>query len=83
VVGRPGKFWPRFGALEEISPELSVEIGDFGIGSDSPILLDYWQDRSKPTVIRLHWRKPQPNVWVRCAGNVDEFADMLALDTSR
>lgn len=83
LVDGPGKFWARFGALEEISPELSVQIGDFSIGSDSPILLDYRQDRSKPTVIRLQWRKPQPNVWVRCAGSFEEFADMLGLDTSR
>ena len=47
------KFWVRFGALEQISPELSVLIGDFGLGSDSPILLDYRLDVSNPAVIRL------------------------------
>jgi len=76
-------FWSRFGALEEISPELCVDIGDFGLGSDSPILLDYRQDRSNPAVIRLQWRKPQPNGCVRCADSFDEFADMLGLDSPR
>ena len=79
-----GKFWDRFAALEGISPELSVDIGDFGLGSDSPIVLDYREDRNSPTVIRLKWRKAErlPNVWVRCADTLDKFADMLALDRS-
>ena len=77
-----GKFWDVFAAPEGISPELSVDIGDFGLGSDSPILLDYKEDRSNPTVIRLKWRKALglPNAWVRCANNFDEFADMLGLE---
>lgn len=82
VMNHPGKFWYRFGALDEIDPELSVEIGDFGFGSDSPILLDYRQDRSNPAVIRLQGRNPQPNGWVRCSDSFDEFRDMLGLDSS-
>jgi hypothetical protein len=77
------EFWSKFGAPEGVSPELSIAIGDFGLASDSPILLDYRQDRSKPAVIRLKWRKPEPNIWVRCANSFDEFADMLGLDRSR
>jgi hypothetical protein len=61
------KFWARWGALEEISSELSVDIGDFGLGSDSPIVLDYRRGHTNPAVIRLKWRKPEPNTWVRCA----------------
>ena len=77
-----GKFWDRFAAPEGIKPELSVYIGNFELGSDSPILLDYREDRSNPTVIRLKWRKAQglPNVWVRCADNFDQFAEILGLD---
>jgi hypothetical protein len=77
-----GKFWDRFAAPEGISPELSIDIGDFGLGSDSPILLDYRVDRNNPTVIRLKWRKAVglPNIWVRCADNFDAFADMLGLE---
>ena len=75
-------FWSRFGALEEISSELCLQIGAFELGSDSPILLDYRQGGSNPAVIRLLWRKPQPNSWVRCADSFDQFANMLGLDLS-
>ncbi len=76
-------FWSRFGALDQISPELSVDIGFFGLGSDTAIILDYREGGSNPPVLRLKWRrKPEPNVWVRCADSFDEFADMLALDQS-
>jgi hypothetical protein len=88
------KFWSKFGALEQISPELSVFIGDFGLGSDSPILLDYRRDVSAPAVIRLklnpvhgdaipNGRKKLlgwANVWLPCADTFDGFADMLGLD---
>ncbi len=57
-----------------------MDIGDFGLGSDSPILLDYRADRQSPAVIRLLWKNPGPNVWVRCADDFDLFADMLGLD---
>jgi hypothetical protein len=80
MSGGEEKFWSRFGALEEISPELCLQIGAFELGSDSPILLDYRQDNSSPAVIRLLWRKPQPNTWVRCADSFDQFANMLGLD---
>jgi hypothetical protein len=79
-VGGEEKFWSTFAALEGISPELSVILGDFGLGSDAPILLDYRDDRSTPSVICLKWRKPEPNVWVRCADCFDQFVDMLGLD---
>ncbi len=72
------RYWSRWGALQEISPELTVAIGDFGIGSDTAVALDYRQDRGNPAVIRLLWREPkQPNTWVHCADSFDEFADML------
>jgi len=76
------EFWDKFAAPEGISPELSVDIGGFELGSDSPILLDFREDPKNPTVVRLKWRKAEglPNVWVRCAGSFDEFADMLGLD---
>jgi len=80
VSDAKSKFWSRFGALEPISPDLSVDIGSFGLGSDTAILLDYRQGGSNPPVLRLKWRKLEPNVWVRCADSFDEFADMLGLD---
>ena len=80
--GGEEQFWATYGAPEGISSDLSVVIGAFEIGSDSPILLDYKEDRSNPTVIRLQWRKALglPNAWVRCANNFDDFADMLGLE---
>jgi hypothetical protein len=82
-MSNSGRFWKEWGALDEISPELSVDIGYFGLGSDSAIVLGYRQNPSDPAVIRLKWRKPQPNTWVRCADTFDEFADMLGLDSAR
>lgn len=83
VSGNKSNFWSRFGALEQISPDLSVDIGFFGLGSDSAIVLDYRQGGdSNPPVLRLKWRKPEANVWVRCADSFDGFADMLGLDKS-
>ncbi|MGA8214502.1 MAG: hypothetical protein WB799_12975, partial [Candidatus Sulfotelmatobacter sp.] len=76
------KFWKSFAAPEGILPELSVDIAAFGLGSDAPILLDYRESRSDPSVIRLRirWQMGQPNLWLRCADTFDEFADMLGLD---
>jgi hypothetical protein len=87
-------FWSTFAAPEGISPDLSVFIGDFGLGSDAPILLDYREDRSNPAVIRLKvnplFGETMPNdrkrvtgwanVWLRCADTFDAFADMLGLE---
>lgn len=72
-----GNFWSKWGALQEIVPELALDIGDFGLGSDRSIVLDYRQ--GDPSVIRLVWRKPEPNTWALCANTFDEFADMLGL----
>jgi hypothetical protein len=87
------KFWSKFGALEQIAPDLSIFIGDFGLGSDSPILLDY-RSQPSPAVLRLKWNhilgeimasgRPrvlgQTNLWLRCADTFDAFADMLGLE---
>lgn len=90
IASQEGEFWLRFGALEQISPDLSMFIGDFGLGSDSPILLDYRDNRSAPSVIRL---KLNPihgetlknggkkvlgwaNLWLR-ADTFDAFSDIL------
>jgi len=82
VTSDKANFWSSFGALEQITPELCVDIGDFGLGSDSAIVLDYSEARSNPSVLRLKWRKPEPNAWVRCADTFDTFADMLGLDNN-
>ena len=77
-------FWSKFGALQKISPELTLVIGDFGMGSDAAIALDYRADRDYPSVIRLLWREGgERNTWVGCAKTFDEFADMLGLTSER
>jgi hypothetical protein len=76
--GTEGAFWSKWGALGAIAPNLALDIGTFGLGSDSAIVLDYRHENSP--VIRLVWRKPEPNVWIRCSDSFDDFADLLGLD---
>ncbi|MAT70917.1 MAG: hypothetical protein CMJ58_15490 [Planctomycetaceae bacterium] len=60
--------------------DLAIQIGDFGLGSDAPILLDYRADRSNPSVIRLKWSNDgTKNKWVRMAENIQHFVDVLEL----
>lgn len=77
--GGAGDFWEEFGALDQIDPELALVIGDFGLGSDSPIILDFRQAQNPP-VLRLQWGpRGQGNRWVQGAPDFDEFASMLGL----
>ena len=81
--GNEKKFWATFEAPEDVEAELSVSIGDFGLGSDAPILLDYRKNQLSPTVIRLKWNYGvrHRNEWLLCANDFDEFADILCLDS--
>ena len=73
-------FYGQFGAIHELVPECSVCIADFGLGADSPILLDFQIDRANPRVIYLHWPgKGEPNCWVELAPDFDGFVGMLGL----
>lgn len=79
----PSDFWERFGALEQINPQLALTIGDFGIGSDAPIILDYSGNPSNPPVLRLRWGSAdEVNQWVRVSSDFDEFAQILGFDES-
>ncbi len=64
---------------EGIDFDLALDIGDFGIGSDAPILLDYREDASNPRVIRLRWRNGEPNRWVVMAHSFQHFVEELGL----
>lgn len=80
--GGSGDFWSRFGALHQIEPEKALVIGDFGLGSDSPIVLDYSRNAADPPVLRLRWSGNGPHVnteWIEGARNFDHFAEMLGL----
>jgi hypothetical protein len=80
--GGSGDFWPRFGALHQIVPEKAVVIGDFGPGSDSPIVLDYSRNATDPPVLRLRWSDGPRTEWVEGARNFDHFAELLGLSGS-
>jgi len=61
-------------------PERALLIGDFGLGSDSPIILDYARNPSRPPVLRLRWGpQGQGNEWVQGACDFEEFAEVLGL----
>jgi hypothetical protein len=79
--------WPCASAAE-IDFAKTTCIADFGIGSDSPILLDYSLDPTRPRVIYLQWRqqvegKPgwesTQNHWVSLAPTFDGFARLAGL----
>jgi len=73
------EFWNRFGALDEIIAEKALILGDFGLGSDAPIILNYAVDAVDPPIFRLRWLSNQPTKWVQGARNFDEFASILGL----
>jgi hypothetical protein len=73
------EFWKRLAALDQIVPEKALILGDFGMGSDAPIILDYARDASDPPVLRLRYAAGGDTAWVRGARNFEEFATMLGL----
>jgi hypothetical protein len=77
--GGAGDFWERFGALDQIVAEKALIIGDFGLGSDAPIILDFARNASNPPVLRLRWGADRQNDWVQGAQDFDEFAQILGL----
>jgi hypothetical protein len=79
AAGRAGDFWERFGALHQIVPKKAVVIGDFGLGSDAPIVLAYDRDTADPPVLRLRWSEGPRTEWVEGARNFDDFAELLGL----
>jgi hypothetical protein len=77
--------WP-FAAPHELDPQRSVLIGDFGLGSDSPIVLDYRPGPNQPCIryLKIHVdfaSRTTENHWVSVADSFDEFATALDLPT--
>ncbi|NOT90061.1 MAG: hypothetical protein HOP03_18065 [Lysobacter sp.] len=65
-------------ALAEIAPTLTVPIGDFGLGSDTAIALDYRNGQEDPAVIRLVWNLPEkPNRWQTVSPSFAEFWNII------
>lgn len=77
--GSDHEFWQKFGALAQIDAERALIIADFGLGADSPIILDYARNRLNPPVFRLQWLGKDGNVHNQLASDFDEFVDVLGL----
>lgn len=85
LAGGAGDFWDRFGSLNQIAPAEALIIGDFGLGSDSPIVLAFDRDKVDPPVLRLRWDGGGPETrttWLQGARSFDEFARMLGMVAS-
>jgi hypothetical protein len=71
--------WP-VAAPDGIDFDLALVIGDFGLGSDAPILLDYREDAANPRVLRLRWSAHgRDNKWVLMAPDFRSFVDGLGI----
>src|SRR5262249_20166537 len=85
LVEHGDEFWNR----EQAAPRgldfaLAIPIGDFGLGSDAPIVLDYRSERGSPKVLRLRYGQSHAdNRWIELAPTFDAFADGLALWQSK
>jgi len=77
-------------APEEIDLDNTIDIGDFGRGSDQPIILDYENDPLEALVRRLDFKLVRsvvdgvPNKfwdshWIEIAPSFSEFAHLLGL----
>jgi hypothetical protein len=75
--GPESGFWsdPRT-ATSEIDPDLTMLIGDFGLGSDAPLALDFRKSPTNPSVIRLKWAA-EGNHWVEVAPSFAAFINFL------
>lgn len=75
------RFWTwDMAAPHGIDFDLALDIGDFGLGSDAPILLDYRENKATPRVIRLRWSPDgKTNEWVIMAPDFASFVASLGL----
>ncbi|MDC0716282.1 hypothetical protein [Nannocystis bainbridge] len=62
-----------------IDPDLALIVGDFGPGSDAPIVLDYRFDAVQPQVLRLRWSRSEGNRWIVAAPVFAAFVAALGL----
>jgi len=80
LAGQGADFYRKFGMVDQLVPEAAFEIGDFGLGSDAPILLDYRESSTDPKIIRLCWPgNGMPNVWKVMAPDFPTFMKELGL----
>lgn len=84
IAHEGGDFWGREEAAPaELEPEKAILIGDFGRGSDAPIVMDYCLDADDPRVRYLRWGRKsdgsRDNHWVTAGRTFEEFARKLGL----
>lgn len=83
VKDQPGWNDSPSAALHHIDQDKAVVVADFGLGSDTGVVLDY-RVAGPPKVLRLLWldtdsTAPTSNRWVELADTFDDFARMLGL----
>ncbi len=84
-VAGGNSFWTDFltnvGAIDYAK---ALIVADFGMGTDSPIILYY--DTPEPSVLYLHWSGggsiPLKHTWVRTHPSFDAFAKDVELSTT-
>ncbi|MCB1582888.1 MAG: hypothetical protein KDI92_07475 [Xanthomonadales bacterium] len=77
--------WPEVKpSLSEIDIDKTLIIGDFGLGSDTLLALDYSKSMISPSVIRFKWFDENPiknNKWLVVCESFDEFLKKLKIET--
>jgi hypothetical protein len=65
-----------------IDLDRAIVLGDFGIGSDAPIALDYREDAANPRVLRLRYNEDCPPLigrWVLLSPDLASFVAALGV----
>lgn len=81
-IEKQKEFWIEYGAIDSIVPEKCIIIGDFGLGSDAAIILDYSEDKKKPSVKRQVWSK-EGNYWEIMANSFSDFIKLIELENKK
>lgn len=70
-----GNFWNQWGAINQITPELTLIIADFGIGSDTCLILDYRENIDTHSLCRLvrNNRDKDGNYWEKVSNDSENF----------
>ena len=63
----------------DIDVEKVIFFADFGHGSDTPIALDFREDKKQPSVILLYWGADcnNDNRWKKIANSFEEFEQIV------
>ena len=72
----------ELGGSAVIDYDKALIIADFGLGSDSPIIL-YYDSLDSPTVMYLRWSGNGQHIrhqWVETHATFDDFASAVGLD---